>query len=299
MSYTATKYLGVRPFPFPKGNDITQRRAIISGQLVDCDTATEYTPGGIGSSSFEVTAFSAVGLVTYSGLKGAPLVNGQLVVIYNTASNTNDGTYIVSQLTPASATAGTFVAIAIPGSVIAGSGQTGQTAEGVGQIQWGARVQEAQTFTVTAVSWSGGVMTCTYTTLTGPQLTPGDNVLLAGMSNAGNSGSFGLTGVFPTSSTGGSFTVNNPNGVTTDSGTGTGNFQAGSENASTTNETPIEVRIDSSKGWVYRFDYTNLTIRIYVTGSASTDILNEAAVGATVAFDPTITFRAEFARTQA
>ena len=296
MSYTATKYLGVRPFPFPKGNDNTQRMAIIRGQLVDCDTATEYTPGGIGSSSFEVTAFSAVGLVTYSALKGAPLVNGQRVVVYATASNLNDGTYIVSQLTPSSATAGTFVAIPIPGATLNGTGQTAQTAQGVGQIQWGARVQEAQTFVVTAVSVSGGVMTCTYTTLTGPQLTPGDPVLLAGMSNAGNNGGFTLGAVYPTSATGGSFTVINPNGVTTDSGTGTGKFQAGSENASA-GEVPVQVQIFTSKGWIYVWDATNQTIRIFTTGSASTDVFNEAAVGATVAFDPTITFEAVFSRT--
>ena len=299
MSYTATKYLGVKPFPFPRGNDITQRMAIIRGQLVDCDTATEYTPGGIGSSSFEVTAFSAVGLVTYSALLGAPLVNGQRVVIYATASNLNDGTYIVSQLTPSSSSAGTFVAIPIPGNALNGTAQTTQTAQGVGQIQWGAKVQEPQTFTVTAVSVSGGVMTCSYTTLTGPQLTPGDPVLLAGMSNAGNNGAFSLTGVFPTSgtnATAGKFTVNNPGGVTTDSGTGTGKFQAGSDNASA-GEVPVQVQIFTSKGWIYVWDATNYTVRIFNTGTSANTILNEAAVGATVAFDPTITFEAIFART--
>ena len=298
MSYTATKYLGVKPFPFPRGNDNTQRMAVIRGQLVDCDTATLYTTGGIGSSSFEVTAFSAVGLVTYALLKGAPLVNGQRVVLFNFASNTNDGTYIVSQLTPSSSSAGTFVAIPIPGKTLAGSAQTTQTAEGVGQIQWGAKVQEAQTFTVTAVSVSGGVMTCTYTTLTGPQLTPGDPVLLAGMSNAGNNGGFTLGNVFPTSATGGSFTVINPNGVTTDSGTGTGQFQAGSDNASA-GEVPVQVQIFTSNGWIYEWDATNYTIRIYTTGASSGAVFAEAALGASVAFDPTITFEAVFARTVA
>lgn len=299
MAYTATKYLGVRPFPFPKGSDNTQRRAIVSGNLVDCNTATEYCPGGIGSSSFQVTAFSATGLVTYNDLTGAPLVNGQRVVVYNTASNDNDGTYIVSQLTPSSASAGTFVAVPLPGNTLNGTAQTSQTAEGVGQIQFGARVLEAQTFTVTAVAVSGGVMTCTYTTLVGPQLWPGDKVLLAGMTNAGNNGQFALATVTPTSDTGGSFTVSNPGGVGTDSGTGTGNFQAGSDNASCTNEVPIQVEVFSSKGYVYVWDNTNYTIRIFLTGSASGDPQNEAGLGATVAFDPTMTFRAEFARTQA
>ena len=295
MAYTFTKYVGVRPFPLPRGNDNTQRTNILRGQLVDCDTATEYTPGGIGSSSFEVTAFSAVGLVTYSNLKGAPLVNGQRVVIFNTASNDNDGTYIVSQLTPASGSAGTFVAVPLPGLALSGTAQSAQTAEGVGQIQFGARVLEAQTFVVTAVTWAGGVMTCTYTTLTGPQLTPGDGVLLAGMTNPGNNGSFSLATVTPTSDTAGSFTVANPGGVGTDAGTGTGNFQAGSEVASA-GENPVQVTIFSSKGYVYVWDNVNYTIRVFLTGSASGDPQNEAALGATVAFDPTITFEAIFVR---
>jgi hypothetical protein len=273
--------------------------AYIRGNLVDCDTATEYCPGGIGSSSFEVTAFSAVGLVTYSALKGDPLVNGQRVVVYNTASNTNDGTYIVSQLATSSASAGTFVAVPLPGNVLAGSAQTAQTAEGVGQLNFGNRNLQAQTFTVTAVTWSGGVMTCTYTTLTGPQLWGGDNVTLAGMTNAGNNGAFSLSAVYPTSSTAGSFTVNNPNGVATDSGTGTGYFQAGSENASVTNEAPVQVTIFTSKGWIYDWDSTNYTIRVYTTGASSGAVFAEAALGAHVAFDPTTTFEAVFVRTVA
>ena len=98
MSYTATKYFSPRAFPFPAGIDNTQHLVHVSGNMVDCDTATEYTTGGVGSTSFEVTAFSAVGLVTFSAMKGVPLVNGQLVVVYNTGSNTNDGTYTVSGL---------------------------------------------------------------------------------------------------------------------------------------------------------------------------------------------------------
>jgi hypothetical protein len=296
MAYTTTKYVEPRPFPFPKGNDITQKTAVIRGNLVDCDTATEYTPGGIGSSSFEVTAFSAVGLVTFSALKGQPLVNGQIVLVYNTSSNTNDGTYVVSQLTMSSASAGTFVAVPIGNNTLSGTAQTSQTAEGVGQIQF-AKNLIAQTFTVTAVSVSGGVMTCTYTTLTGPNLWPGDSVLLAGMTNAGNNGLFSLANVYPTSSTAGTFTVNNPGGVSTDSGTGTGNFNAGSDNASVTNETPIQFKVDSSKGWIYKYDYTNRTIRVFTTGAGSGDILLEAALGASVVWDPTITFEAIFART--
>ena len=107
-------------------------------------------------------------------------------------------------------------------------------------------------------------MTCTYTTLiwTATLARRSDparwDVELQEITDG-----FTLGAVDPTSATAGSFQVQNPNGVTTDSGTGTGFFQAGSDNASVTNETPIQFKIDSSKGWKYEFDYTNQTIRIY------------------------------------
>jgi hypothetical protein len=297
MAYTATKTFQPRPFGYPAGQDNTQKMAWLRGTLVENDTATEYTPGGIGSSAFEVTAFSAIGLVTYSSLTGLPLQNGQLVVIYNTSSNTNDGTYIVSQLAASSTTAGTFVAVPLPGKTLAGSAQTSQTAEGVGQIQFGVRQIINQTFTVTAVSVTGGVMTVTYTTLVGPQLTPGDPVTLAGMSNAGNDGTFGLVTVTPTSSTAGSFTVNNPSGVTTDSGTGTGQFKAGSDFYDTL-YAPVQVTINNSKGYIYKWNSTNQTIQIFMTGASSGSVLTEATLGATVAFDGTATFETIFQRSK-
>lgn len=289
MAYTATKYLSPRAFGFPAGFDNTQKSVIIRGTLVDCDTATEYSIGGIGSSSFQVTAFSAVGLVTYNMLTGLPLQNGQKVVVYHTASNTNDGTYIVSQVT-----ATTFVALPGP-TAIAGSAQTTQTAEGVGQIQWGVREPIAQTFTASAVTVSGGVMTVTYTTLTGPQLTPGDNVTLAGMTNAGNNGTFSLVTVTQTSATGGAFTLQNSSAVATDSGTGTGSFKAGID-AVQTQAQPTQVIIFTSLGYVYKWDRTNQTVRIFMTGVGSGDILLEAALAASVTFDNTITFEAVFPR---
>ena len=299
MAYTATAFLSPRAFAFPAGFDNTQKLVTVRGTLVENDTATEYCPGGLGSTSFEVTAFSAVGLVTYALLKGMPLYNGQKVVVYNTASNTNDGTYIVSAITPSSTSAGTFIALPGP-TAIAGSAQTSQTAEGVGQIQWGIRAFLSQTFTATAVTNTGGVMKVTYTTLTGPQLTAGDNVTLAGMTNAGNNGTFSLVSVTPTSSTAGSFTVNNASAVTTDSGTGTGSFRAGIEAVSTP-DPPIEVQAFSSKGYIYSWDSTNQTFRVFGTGAAQYDVLNEmqlAANAGQLAFDSTITFRASFVRAQ-
>ena len=205
MAYTATKYLSPKAFAYPAGFDATlQHLVCVRGPMIENDTSTEYTPGGIGSTSFEVTAFSAVGLVTYSSLKGLQMYNGQTVVMYNTASNTNDGTYTVANIVTTSTSAGTFTAVPVPPNALSGTGQTGQTAEGVGQIQFGNRQLIPQTFTATAVTVSGGVMTVTYTTLTGPQLSAGTSVVLVGMTNAGNNGTFNLVTVTPTSSTGGS-----------------------------------------------------------------------------------------------
>ena len=291
MSYTATKFLIPRAFPYPAGFDNTQHLVWLRGNLVENDTSTEYSTGGIGSTSFEVTAFSAVGLVTYSALVGMPLINGQTVVVYNTSSNTNDGTYIVSALTTSSTTAGTFVAVPIPPNTLAGSAQTSQTAEGVGQIQFGQRAYIPQTFTASAVTQASGVNTITYTTLTGPQLWPGDKVVIAGMTNAGNNGTFSIVTATPTSSTAGSFTVNNTSGVTTDSGTGTGSFESGI-GAYNSSAAPVQVKLFTYKGWVYVWNSVNQTVQVFVTGASSGTILTEAALGAHVAFDGTITFEA-------
>jgi hypothetical protein len=292
MAYTATKYFSPRAFPFPAGFDNTQKLLWLRGAMVDCDTATEYTPGGVGSTSFQVTAFSAVGLVTFDTMKGVPLVNGQTVVVYNTASNDNDGTYTVSQLTyNANGTSGTFVAVPILGKALNGTAQTSQTAEGVGQIQFGQKALLKQTFTASAVVVSGGFMKVTYTTLTGPQLWPGDKVTIAGMTNAGNNGTFSLSYVFPTGATGGSFWIINPSAVATDSGTGTGSFDAGNSPYNS-QSAPVQVKLFNSNGYVYVWNAQNQTIQVFTTGTASTDPLNEAALGANVAFESTLTFEA-------
>jgi len=300
MSYTATKYLVPKAFPFPAGFDNSQKLIWLRGNLIENDTSTMYCPGGIGSTSFEVTAFSATGLVTYSALVGMPLYNGQIVVVYNTASNTNDGTYIVSALTLSTstpATAGTFIAVPLPGKSLAASAQTSQTAEGVGQIQWGQRSYIPQTFTVTAVAFSGGVSTLTYTTLVGPQIRPEELVVIAGMTNAGNNGTFSVVTATATSSTAGSFTINNASGVATDSGTGTGNLESGI-GAYNSSSAPVQVNIFTSKGWQYVWNATNQTVQIFTTGSASGNIFLEAALGASVAFDNTITFETVLIRSK-
>jgi hypothetical protein len=296
MAYTASKYFSIKPLPYPAGQDNAQRTSTLRGTLSDQSAdAINYTVGGVGSSSFQITAFSAVGLVTYNSLIGLPLQNGQKIVAVGTTHN--DGTYIVSKLTPATSVSGTFVAVPLPGHSLDGTGDTAQTAEGVGGLQWGAKYSIPQTFTVTAVTVSAGVMTCTYTTLTGPQLSPRDPVTLAAFTNAGNDGSFTINTVVTTSATAGSFTVANLNAVASDSGTGTGFSMSGfSENAA--DNSPVEVRLTSTKGFVYIYDTTNNTIRIFATGTASGDALNEIATGANATFDNTVSFAAVFERAQ-
>ena len=296
MAYTATKTVQPKAFQYPLGNDNDQRCVTMRGNLFENDTATEYSIGGFGSTSFEVTAFSAVGLVTYSSLTGVPLVNGQLVVIYNTSSNTNDGTFTVSNISASSSSAGTFTAVPLPGKTLSGTAQTTQTAEGVGQVHFGVIATIAQTFTVASVTFSGGVTTYTYTTLVGPQLFPTQSVIIAGMTNAANNGTFTVSTATPTSSTAGSFTVLNPSGVATDSGTGTGQFPAGNTSYSRQGVSPIQVTFFTSKGYSYQWNRTNNTIQVFLTGASSGAVQSEAALGATLTFDNTITFEAIFLR---
>jgi hypothetical protein len=291
MAYTATTYLSPVAFEYPLGNDITLRNQFIRGNLVMNNTS-EYSIGGIGSTSFEVTAFSSVGLVTYSSLVGAPLYNGQLVTVYNTSSNTNDGTYTVSALTTSSSTAGTFVAV----GTIAGSSQTTQTAEGVGQLQFSNRNTLTQTFTVSAVTATTTQVTYTYTTLVGSQLVPGQSVVIAGCTNAGNNGSFVVVSATPTSITAGAFVVSSTTGVTTDSGTGTGSVKVGIDAIDST-QNPLQVLAWSTyvKGYIYTYNPAKGTIQVYLTGASSGSALSEAALGATIAYD-TIQFEAVFPR---
>jgi len=296
MAYTATKTLNLALFQFPQGVDNTEHTVILRGNVVENDTATEYVPGGVGSTSFQVTAFSAVGLVTYSSLKGIQLVNGQTVVIYNTASNTNDGTFTVSNVVASSTSAGTFTAVPLVGKTLSGTGQTGQTAQGVGQLHFGVQALIPQTFTVTAVSNTGGQVTYTYTTLVGPQLQASQFVTIAGCTNAANNGTFSINSITQTSSTAGSFIVTNSAGVTTDSGTGSGNFQAGLQTFARNGLPVVQMTFFSIKGYTYVWNPTNSTVQIFLTGTSSGSVQNEAGLGPTVAFDNTIRFEAIYIR---
>jgi hypothetical protein len=299
MAYTNTKCFLPILLPFPNGVDNTQRSTILRGYMNDYNYttggATEYTPGGIGSTAFQVTAFSGVGLVTFSTMTGIPLVNGQTVVVYNTASNTNDGTYTVSNLVYTTATAGTFTAVPIPLKSLSGTAQTTQTAEGVGQIQFGQRAAVAQTLTLTAVTFSGGISTITYTTLVGPQLVPGQLIVVTGMSNAGNNGTFSVNAALPTSSSAGSFSITNPSGVATDSGTATGSPLVGTSEQAASLQVPTFADFSTLKGYNYVWDFTNQTIRMYYSAGSAT-VFPELGLGPTAVFDNTLTFAVFFPR---
>lgn len=264
MSYTAQAPVAVVPFSFPQGNDITQYCQFVRGELSFGNAA--YTTGGLGSTGFQITDVSVAGVVTYSTLVGLPLQVGQKVVIFNTASNTNDGTYVVTAVAPTSATAGTFT-IASP----VGSHQATQTAQGVGQLQFAEVGKFKQTFTATAITKVGNTCTVTYTTLTGPQLVAnGNTVTLAGFSNAGNNGTFTVLSTKRTSVSAGSFTFTNALGVASDSGTGTGLLNSGSQFVQTT-KNPLQVKFETvaGSGLEYRWNAINQTVQIFEQGAAN------------------------------
>ena len=56
--------------------------------------------------------------------------------------------------------------------------------------------------------------------------------------------------------------------------------------------TTVQVKLFTYKGWVYVWNSVNQTVQVFVTGASSGTILTEAALGAHVAFDGTITFEA-------
>jgi hypothetical protein len=291
MAYTSTSTLAVIPFNYPRGVDNTQNCQYIRGNLVFSGGTGEYSVGGIGSTSFEVTDVTALGVVTYASLTGQPLHNGQTVVIVSTTTAGNSGNKTISAVTPSSATAGTFQ-INTFGAVHDAT----QTAEGVGSLQFGTIAQLAQTYTVASVVASVGTTAYTYTTLTGPQVQAAQTVTIAGMTNPGNNGTFRVKSVATTSITAGTITAYNSAGVSTDSGTGVGVVKVGSESIETSSA-PTQVRIWSTtgSGYFYNWDSLNQTVQVLVTGTAATDPDLEAAVANTIAFD-NLQFEAVFPR---
>lgn len=289
MSYSATQLAEPRAFSYPVGVENTQHLVTIRGYIVeDSANAGNYALGGFGSSQFEVTDVTAAGVATYGSLSGLQLLNGQWIY-YSGSTHFPLGAYQISKVTPSSGTAGTF------SLGVAGTHDATLTAQGVGQVQWGIQALLAQTFTVATVpSVTATTMTFTYTTLTGPQLFPGDQVTLSSLTNAGNNGTFTIISVVTSSGTAGTVVVSNSGGVASDSGSGVGNFNAGI-GAAPFNNAPVMVKFFSSLGYDYRWNAASQTIKVFLAGTA-TDALDEAALGGTVAFDPTLTFEAIFSR---
>jgi YVTN family beta-propeller protein len=73
------------------------------------------------------------------------------------------------------------------------------------------------TISITAATQNGSSTTYTYTTVAGPALRPGMEMMISGMADAGNNGTFTLSGV-----NAGNFTVANATGTTAASQSGTG-----------------------------------------------------------------------------
>ncbi len=73
------------------------------------------------------------------------------------------------------------------------------------------------TVSITTATQNGSSTTYSYTTVAGPALRPGMEMVISGMADAGNNGTFALAGV-----NAGNFTVVNPNGTTAASQSGTG-----------------------------------------------------------------------------
>ncbi len=86
---------------------------------------------------------------------------------------------------------------------------------------------------ITAAAQSGSVTTYTYTLTSGPALRPGMEIVVTGMTDPGNNGTFTLT-----AANSGTFTVVNGAGTTTTSQSGTGNVVV---EISTTNPTGCDI----------------------------------------------------------
>ncbi len=87
---------------------------------------------------------------------------------------------------------------------------------------------------ITAASQSGPSTTYTYTLVSGPALTVGESVAVAGMANSGNNGSFTIATLGA-----GTFTVVNAGGVTSTSQTGTGKASPGTVSVFDSTMNPI------------------------------------------------------------
>ncbi len=82
MSYVTGSYVSVQPYDYPRGVDRTLFSQVLRGIVQPAGPVTlDYVTGGLGSNTFEVTAVSTAGVVTYSALLGVPLYSGQTVTL--------------------------------------------------------------------------------------------------------------------------------------------------------------------------------------------------------------------------
>jgi hypothetical protein len=221
MAYTVSNYLSPVLFDYPRGYEITQKTQVARGLLVQSETPG-YMVGGIGSTIFEVTDITAAGVCTYSNLRGLQLVNGQLVTLLGASTSGNNGVKTISNLVATTAVAGHFQI-----DSYAGTHDSTQTVNGVGELRFGTVAFNSQTFTVASVVATATTVAYTYTTLVGPQFQVGQSVTIAGCSHSGNNGTFIVKSVKQTSITAGTITCWNTGGTSTDSGTGTANLKVG------------------------------------------------------------------------
>lgn len=159
-----------------------------------------------GVSQWALTAVSVSGGVatySYTVVSGnAPQKNQQATITAMTHA-ANNGAFNITAVSPASATTGTFTVNNALAVVESGS-------SGVGQVF-------VSQISITAATQSGSNTTYSYTLLSGQPVSANMRVLITGMGDAGNNGTFYV------SSTGaGTFTVPNPSGVTRTLQAGTG-----------------------------------------------------------------------------
>ena len=269
MSYVTGSYVSVQPYEYPRGVDRTLFNQVLRGIVQPAGPVTlDYVTGGLGSSTFEVTAVSTAGVATYSALLGVPLYSGQTVTLSTLTHNS--GTYTISTVAPSSSTAGTFQLVNIYtnglfvpiGTLTA---DTSQTANGVGQISFATPASVKQAATISAVTQSVTQSTLTYSALVGPQFKAGQQVTISGMTNAGNNGTFEVLGVEYTTYAVGHLIIYNPNGVASDSGTLAATVKVGSNSIYTT-QPPTQVKFCVRRGiglrvWMERCESDDSNLR--------------------------------------
>ena len=191
-------------------------------------TNTVNSAGSLGTGSFTPSQFflSPDGATAY--ILGAPSL--QFVIQFNLASQTAFDISLVGNATPLSARlspAGDLLFVgANDGSVHVINTATLADTEQVALpfpdnslcVGPGTPATQVETtMTVTDVTQSGSNTTYAYNSLTGPALNPGESIVITGLSNSGNNGTFTIASLGNST-----FTVVNANGVAASAQSGTG-----------------------------------------------------------------------------